>query len=59
MIITPTNMLRKMKDASKMKRIVNARLTVNFLLSSSSCRSVQPSTWSGRTEYSEHRGPAE
>ena len=48
MIITPTNMLRKTKEASKTKMMVNERLRIKFRASSCSCRSVQPSTCSGR-----------
>lgn len=48
MIITPTNMLRKTKEASKMKMMVNERLRIKFRASSCSCRSVQPSTCAGR-----------
>lgn len=56
MIITPTNMLRKMKEASKMKTMVNVRLRVKFRASSWCCRSVQPSTCSGGGGYAKCQG---
>ena len=57
MIITPTNMLRKTKEASKMKMMVNARLRAKFRLSNCSCRSVQPSTCSGNAGHAKCQGP--